>query len=92
MALKDGVGQSAKGTLCFAQTASLHFDPKIDCIWTIINLKFRVAPSGAISLQVHDGNKIKLQEQHVSPLTGLNLFFRAIGYKYFAPIGASRTK
>jgi len=26
MALKRGVGQSAEGTLCFAETASLHFD------------------------------------------------------------------
>jgi hypothetical protein len=35
MALKGGVGQSAKGTLCFAEAASFHFDAKIDCIWTI---------------------------------------------------------
>ena len=45
MALKGIVGQSAKGTLCFAQTASLHFGPKIDCIWTIVNLNCReIAP------------------------------------------------
>jgi hypothetical protein len=28
MALKRGVGQSAEGTLCFAETASFHFDQK----------------------------------------------------------------
>jgi hypothetical protein len=32
MALKGGVGQSAKGTLCFAQTTCFHFNPKIDWI------------------------------------------------------------
>jgi hypothetical protein len=33
-------------------------------------------PSGAVSLQVNDGNKFKLrQERHISPLTGLNIFF-----------------
>jgi hypothetical protein len=32
MALKGGVGQSAEGTFRFAETASLHFEPEIDCI------------------------------------------------------------
>jgi hypothetical protein len=36
MALKGSVGQSAKGTLCFAQAAGFHLEPKIDCIWTAV--------------------------------------------------------
>jgi hypothetical protein len=38
MALKGGIGQPAKGTLCFAETARLHFELKMGCIWTIVNL------------------------------------------------------
>jgi hypothetical protein len=41
MALKGGVGQFAERTLGLAETASFHFEPKIDCFWTIVNLAGR---------------------------------------------------